>query len=209
MALNQVTVSNPSNNSSSDGTTVTALAGKAGEQVVTNLRGKYYTSNYRGTVFTFNRTAVTVPVIAATLVSVFSLWNPPGSGKNAELISFDYGIVLATTVVDVVGLYYSSGSLALAGTFTTAGTALSGSVGSTAANVVLPYSAYTHSGTPTRHSILGFFGAVTTTNSQPAHLDFDGRVIVPPGTVVSIAMSTAASTTSGVDLGLTWAEVPV
>lgn len=209
MALNQVTVSNPLNASNSDGSTVTGLAGKAGEQIVNELRGKYYTQNYRGGVFTFNRTGVTVPVIAATLVSVFSLWNPVNSGKNAELICFDYGTVLATTVVDTIGLYYSSGALALAGTFTTAGTALSGVVANNASNVVLPYSAYTHSGTPTRHSILGYFGAVTTTNSLPGHIEFDGRVIVPPGTVVSIAMSTAASTSSGMDLGLTWAEVPV
>src|ERR1041384_1611691 len=117
MALNQVTVSSPSNNSNSDGTTVTALAGKQGEQVVTELHGKYSILNYRGNVFTFNVTAQTIPVIAATLASKFSLWNPPGSGKNAELICFDMGVVLATTVVNTVGIYYSSGTLALADTF--------------------------------------------------------------------------------------------
>ena len=209
MALNQITVGSPSNNSNSDGSTVTALGGKQGETVVTELHGKYAILNYRGSVFTFNVTGVTVPVNAATLVSVFSLWNPTNSGKNAELICFDYGTVLATTVVDTVGLYYSTGPAALAGTFTTAGTARSGLVGGSPSNVALPYSAYTHSGTPIRHSILGFFGAVTTTNALPGHIEFDGRVLVPPGTVVSVAMSTAAGTASGMDLGLTWAEVPV
>jgi hypothetical protein len=150
-----------------------------------------------------------VPVIAATLVSVFSLYNPPGSGKNLELIRLDYAIVLATTKVNVLGLYYSTAALTAAGTFTTAGTALSAIIGGNASNVGIPYSAYTHSGTPARHTIVGQFSAVTSTNDQPLFYDFDGRAIIPPGVIVSAAFSTAAATGSSVDLGLAWAEWPV
>ena len=41
----------PSNVSAADGTNAQILQGKAGEQVVTELHGKWYTSAYRGRVF--------------------------------------------------------------------------------------------------------------------------------------------------------------
>lgn len=208
--FNQVMVANPvAPPSQADSSEVYQLGGKQGEGLVSEIHGKNYTANYRGGLFGFNVTAKTVPVIAATLVSVFSLWNPPSSGVNAELVDTEIGQVLATTVVDAIGWYYSSGSLALAGTFSTAGTALSGIIGNAAANKVVPYSAYTHSGTPARVDIIGSFGAVTDVGmSLPMKL-YDGRLIIPPGTVVSIAMSTAAGTASGLDISARWIEWPV
>lgn len=185
------------------------FTGASGEKLVADAHGQWYNANYNGKVFTYNVTAVTLPVIANNLVSKFALYNPAGSGKNLEIIRIDVGLVSATTVVDTLGLYYSSGSLASASTFTTAGTALSGIVGASATNVAIPYSALTHSGTPVRHSILGFYGAVTTTAANQWTVNPNGSIIVPPGTVISLAMSTAASTATSTDLGITWAEVPV
>jgi hypothetical protein len=186
------------------------LGGKAGEGVVAELHGPFYTANYRGVVFTYNRTGITIPIVATTLISVFSLWNPTASGKNAEIIAFDFGTVSATTVVDTVGLYYSAGTQATSGTFTTAGTALSSQIGNTSvAAALVPYSAYTHVAGVARHSILGTFGATTTTAANVFRYTPGGALIIPPGTVVSLAMSTAASTSSGVDAGVTWAEFPI
>jgi len=185
------------------------FTGPSGEKLVSDTHGKFYNMNYQKAVFTYNVHAVTVPVVASAMVSVFSFYNPASSGKNMELIRFDLGTVLATTVVDTIGLYYSTGTAAAASTFTTAGTALSCMVGANAYNVCIPYSALTHSGTPTRHMILGDFDAVTSTAANPFSFPFEGTVLVPPGTVISVAMSTAAGTASGLDLGMTWAEVPV
>ena len=207
--FNQNLVNPLPSSSQPDGSQVYALAGKQGEALVSEVHGKFYTSNYRGGLFGFNVTAVTIPAIAATLVSVFSLWNPPSSGVNAELVDTEIGQVLATTVVDAVGWYYSSGSQALGGTFTTKGTALSGIIGNVAGNKVLPYSAYTHSGTPARVDIIGSFGAVTDAGLALPMKIYDGRIIIPPGTVISVAMSTAAGQASGLDISARWIEWPI
>lgn len=183
--------------------------GKQKDLFVSEAHGKFYSANYRGALFGFNVTAVTIPLIANNLVSVFSLWNPQNSGVNAELVDTDIGQVLATTVVDAAGWYYSNGSAALAGTFTTLGTALSGIIGNNPANKVLPYSAYTHSGTPKRFDIIGSFGAVTDAGFSLPQKLYNGRIIIPPGTVASVAMSTAAGTASGLDVSVRWIEWPV
>lgn len=209
MALNQVTVGNPTNTSNADGASVTALAGKAGEQIAAELCGKYYTRNYRNGVFAFSQAAVTLPVNATTLVSKLGVYNPLGSGKNLELICFDMAYVVATTVVNGVGLYYSNGTNASGATFTTAGTIISGVLGGGGTSVATGYSAVTHVGTPTLGALLAYTGAVTSTAVNSVHYDFDGRVIVPPGTLLAVAMTTAASTASGFTGMLHWAEVPV
>lgn len=203
-------ITNPLASTQPQGSTLqNDFTGPSGDKLFSNVHGKWYNAAYQGRVFSANATARTLPVVANNLVSVFAVYNPASSGVNLELISFDCGVVLATTVVNTVGLYYSTGSLAAASTFTTLATALSGSIGANVVNKGLYYSALTHSGTPARHSILGFFGAVTTTAANAWRVNFDGAVIVPPGTVISIANSTAAATTSSFDLQLTWAEIPV
>jgi hypothetical protein len=183
--------------------------GRSGENLVSEIRGKYATANKGGVLYSFNRTAVTVPVIAATLVSVFSLYNPPTSTVDLELVDFDIGLVLATTVVDTLGLYWSTPTLAALGTLTTIGVFgtnwFSGYLGANAGQGN-PYSAYTHSGTPIRIDIVSQWGAVTASNDTPLHKDYDGKLMLPVGHVISAAMSTAASTTSGIDLGIKWIE---
>lgn len=201
-------VINPASTARNDGDEPVMGIGRQGEQLCTDVHGQYFTANYRGVVFGANVTAVTVPVIASGLVSVFSLWNPPTSGINMEIIDFDFAQVLAATIVDAVGLYFSADALARAGTFTTLGTEQCMNVGSGLRSKGKFYSAYTHSGTPARVAILGSFGA--TTNAGGISSEFaNGKIIIPPGTVVSVAMSTGAGTASGLDIGCTWAEWPI
>lgn len=189
---------------------LTESGGRGGEVLVNEVHGKYYTAAYYGAMYSFNVTAVTLPVIAATLASKATLYNPPTSAKNLELVDIDIGIVLATTVVDVVGLYWQSTTLASLGTLTTIGVFgtnwFAGSLGGNAGQGN-PYSAFTHSGTPVRVDIVSTFGATSTTADAPVHKDFDGKIIIPIGHVVSVAMSTAAGTASGVDVGMRWMEV--
>ena len=205
-------VGNPASTSQSDGNTPPISAGRQAELLTAEIHGKYYTAAYRKNVFKFNVTAVTVPVVASGLVSVFTLWNPPSSGVVGEIVETMVGQVLATTVVDTIGWYFSSGNLALAGTFTTKSVALtnhfSARVGDTPANTILPYTAYTHSGTPVRCDIIGSFGAVTDAAFTLPVKAHDGKLLIPPGTAMSIAMSTAAGDAAGLDLQVDWAEWP-
>ena len=172
-----------------------------------DIHGKWFEANYRGKMFTANVTAVTIPVVASGLVSVFTLYNPAGSGVVGEIISTQVGQVLATTVVDSVGWYSSSASLTALGTFTTIATPRSGNVQGATANSIRFYSAYTHSGTPVREDIIRAFGAVTDAgDSGLPEKQYEGRLILPQGIAMSVAMSTAAGFTSGMDIQATWAE---
>ena len=210
MACTQVLVNPPAQTSQAAGTQVYQLGGKQGEGIVSELHGKWFTQNYNSNVFHAAATGLTVPVIASNLVSVFSLFNPANSSKNLELISADIGIVLATTVVDFVGLYFQRiGGAVTIPTSQTAGTPVSGLLGNTAAPQGLFLTAATHVGTPTLAKILATFGAVTTTADGPIHYEFDGKFVVPPNTIVSIAMSTAQSTASGLALAIDWVESPL
>jgi hypothetical protein len=210
MPLNQVTYQVPPTTSLVAGTTVTQFADHTGSSLVSSLHGKWYNVAKSGNVFHANVTAVTLPVVASALASKFSVYNQAGSGKNLELISCDIGFVLATTVVDVVGLYYEQ-SASLNPTSITYATPQGGLLGQSGLNAGKFATALTHSSgvTPTRMMIISTFGATTSSADNPIHYDFEGKVIVPPGTIISIAMSTAASTASGVDVGLSWAEWPI
>jgi hypothetical protein len=183
--------------------------GRGGEVLTSQVHGKYYYAAYYGRLFSFNVTAQTVPVIAGTLASVFSLYNPPSSTVNLELVDFDVGLVLATTVVDTLGLYWQGPTLASKATLGTIGVLgtnwFAGAIGA-GGGQGNPYTSFTHSGTPVRVDIVSQWGAVTATNDAPIHKDFDGKIVLAVGGVLSAAMTTAASTASGVDLAMRWME---
>jgi hypothetical protein len=206
-------VLNPASTNIPDGTFQAPNQDRQGAAINADLKGKFSNAAYRKALFSFNVTAVTVPVIANNLVSVFTLWNPPSSGVYGELVDAEVGQVLATTVVDTMGWYFSNGSKALAGTFTTASVAntnhFSGRIGDVPNNNIIPYTAYTHSGTPVRVDMVTMFGATTDASMAAPSKFYDGRLLLPPGTAISLAMTTAAGTTSGLDLGCRWIEWPL
>lgn len=207
MAYTQVLVGPPSSTSYADGLEVFQLGGKQGEGLVSELHGKYFTANYRGKLFSATAAAVTVPVIAASLASVFTLYNPPGSGVNMELVETSIINVLATTVVNGVGWYFSTAVLSAGGTFTTAGTPQPLNAGSGSAAAGKFYSSYTHSGTPVLIDLIGGYGAATATLTVSKF--YDGRLILPPGIAMSVATTTNAGTGSGLTLSAVWQESPI
>lgn len=179
-----------------------------GQLAMAKVHGDYFEAAFRGRLFTANATARTIPVVANNLVSVFTLYNPPASGVVGEIVSTMLGQVLATTVVDQVAWYSSTASATALGTFTTLGTPRSCRVQDAAANAIKFYSAYTHSGTPTREEFIGGFGATTDVNFTLPYVEHNGRLLLPEGIAMSVAMSTAAGTTSGLDIQTVWAEWP-
>ena len=194
-----------------DGSAPLIKEGRQSDQCVDDLHGKHYTIGYRGRLIEANAAAIAVPVIANNLVSTFALINPPSSGVNAEMIDVTVTLALALSVVNVVGWYYSPVTKLFAGTFTTPGTVNNAVVGNNSPNKVLFYSAYTHSGTPTLVDAIGQFGATAVTSTMNTTKFYDGRLILPPGIVMSIAMSTAAfvAATNTVNVEARWCEWPV
>ena len=163
---------------------------------------------YQGDVFFASAAAVTVPVVANNLVSVFGIYNPPGSGKLLVMIDTDLAVVNATTVVNGYGWYSSTATLSAAATFTTQGTYRTRRMqDATNSGVARFYSAVTHSGTPSLEALITTHGATTNTQPLPGR-NFNGSLIIPPGILASVAATTAAGTGSGLTVSATWAEVP-
>lgn len=202
-------VTDPTQTAQQDGSTPAFTSGRQGEQLASELHGKCYIANYRGKLFEANVVNVTIPVNAATLVSVFTLYNPVGSGINMEMVDTSVNQWMATTVVDQVGWYFSSAVLSSKGSFATAGTVNSGIVGASPANKGQFWTAFTHSGTPVLCDVIGGYGAVTNTTAGGVTKFYDGRLILPPGIAMSVAMATAAGTTTGLNLEARWTEWPV
>ena len=179
-----------------------------GTFLVDQLSGRYAERTYRGDVWTFTRAAVTVPVIANNLVSVCGIYNPPGSGKNLEIIETMVGLALATTVVQEFVWCSSTVAASASATFTTQGTARSGLMQASTSSNARVYTAVTHSGTPDVEDKIVGFGAVTNVGTIVPKMH-NGALMIPPGVLASIATLTAASTASGINLHFKWAEVPI
>lgn len=190
------------------GTEVAASFDTIGGLLVSPYRGAYGELCRQGRVFSASAAAVTLPVNAATLASKFGVYNPPGSPVNLEIITVSAHAVLATTVVDALGVYYSNSTNATGATFTTRGLVENGLVGGPGGYGQF-YSAVTHVGTPALLRLVGGWGAVTDGGATEVTRDFNGSLIIPPGTLIALAMTTAASTASGITLEMSWAEIPI
>jgi hypothetical protein len=140
-------------------------------------------------------------------VSVFTLYNPPGSGVNMEITSTLIAQTAATTVAEAFGWYYSSAVLTAKGSFGASGTLQSSMVGASTANKGQFYTAFTHSGTPVLCDIIGGFGATTNTGVGVNYKFYDGQLILPPGIAMSIAAQTAVQT--GLSLEARFCEWPI
>jgi hypothetical protein len=210
----QGVVSNPAAGASlADGSnTQTFLQGKAGELIAAELHGQYYSGSYRGAVqyVTTLTAGTTIPIQAASLASTFTIWNPAGSGKNLELITYSAVFQAATTVVSDVSLYWQA---VLANpTALTALTIRNGLLGAGLASVATAYSVATLVGALTIGPTL--FGPNTTQSvaggsNGPAiyRYDFLGTIIVPPNTIITTAGNAAQS--QATKQTLIWAEWPV
>ncbi len=203
MPTEYITPAAPSNTSQPDGQAVAALGGKSAEQVVTELHGKWYTSAYRGRVFQTGVliAGVTIPVNTTT-APTFTLYNPLGSGVNLELISLDVGWPAAAA--SVVGTLLGTTGVQ-APSSVTAGNIYSTLIGGGGVPQAKFYTAATIVAI-TQHMPLITMSTVTDT-MNPAHVDFDGRIILAPGSLFTLT-STPVQTAVAMP-ALSWAEFPI
>lgn len=189
--------------------------GEFGEALTADLHGKWYSASRLGRVFIGATPAAgtIIPVNASGLVSVFSVWNPAGSGVFLELISYELGLTTATAVIGNIGLVEQVGvgsAIAVPGTLTAVAPVSSSRGGPGVASAVRFYSALTHVGTPSWLKTLGIsFAATTAAPGGPNYqgVEFDGKILIYPGTVISTAAF--AAQTAAMAQSLTWAEWPI
>lgn len=195
----------PSSSSAADGSNQPLLQGKAGEGVVTELHGKWYTSNYRNQVFMSGGAAAgtTIPASNAT-AATFTLYNPIGSGKVLELIKLNVSILNATTVVSGISLGLISGLL-VAPTSVTAIPVVSANGLAVASPAGQLWSAATLAAAATRFFTL--FSVSATSGAFPNfNYDFDGSLLLQPGSLVHV-VGTAAQSSASLQ-SIVWAEYP-
>lgn len=193
----------PSNVSAADGSNAAILQGKHGEQIVTELHGKWYTSVYRGRVFSTGVliAGVTLPVNTTT-APTFTLFNPLGSGVNLELITLDVGWPAAAA--SVVGTLLGTTGVQTP-TAVTAGNIYSTLIGGGAVPQAKFYTAATIVAI-TQHMPLITMSTVTDT-MNPSHVDFDGAIVLTPGSLFTLT-STPVQTAVALP-ALRWAEWPI
>lgn len=186
-----------------DGSNPVVRVGNQGDQINSELHGKYYEQAYRGNLFSVaNQAAVSTSTTLNTTFTGLSIANPSTSGVNLVLLQFYWAQFAASTaaVVSIAGgSGVAAGSLtvrnALVGT--TAKTATIASAGATITAPVLLRPC-------------GSTGSVATTayGTQTANvIDIAGSLIVPPGNI--ICTDTSIATTTALIFGFLWEEVPI
>lgn len=207
-----------------DGVDAPARLSNEGALMVAEQRGKYYDAVMRGNMFISTDQAAAA---AGTAIPIFTsvtpvgdvLWNPAGSGFNMVLVSYHIEQVSGNPVVTPIFLMRVSG----AGSEIATGAVFSAFAKTTPVNCLVGKgnSSKTFSsnvGTctlTTAGAIAGvfynMFGLPAITANAIAfnqlHHEFDGKVILPPGTVCY-----AAGTVASVALyqkTWVWEEVPV
>ncbi len=214
-----------STTSLSSGTQPASRFGNMGDQIVSELHGRFYEQNYRGGLYSFGLSNTVlaaanaiVTAVDATAKPVVGVWNPLTSGMNLVLLQ---AIVALTTVAGTAvspGGFMWLGS-ANNGAVTTGSTPLnnktltaSGSVAKAFA-ISTALTGMTNSLTVLRASSLTSINAAgpATAISQMQGVsveNIDGSLIVPPGGVVAL-MNQVSTTTVNLSVGLFWEEVPV
>lgn len=183
---------------------------RQGGLLVSELNGKYSGLSAAGKLF-FAHAIVTAPVIYSTAAGTGGplLWNPPGSGVNAQLIAASVGVTTVTTVAAALGITGGvSQNVAPTSTTTIDGSGNSFFGGATAK--VNSYRVGTVASAGTYLIPFGALhtGALTVDNTAIAWVDLCGMLTFGPGGWASIAASATATTTVAT-LGLMWAELPV
>lgn len=219
--LNQYIINNIPNQSLPDSVApVAALGGKAGEGIVTELHGKFFTQNYRGNMYNYcTPTGGVTLTTSGSTTQTFGILNPAGSGRLIVPTKCRVGFVGATgTVCALQWAYKKNLGTDVAGTspFRTA-TYVTGvnanlavpgvNAGATVAKVV---STCTLDAAPTLYRMFGLsWGAplATTAAVFPLMVDeFDGDTIIGPGSMLFLAGDTAPG--AATELSLTWYECP-
>ena len=207
-------VNNFSNISFSDGDDVSLLCGKTAELMTSVVHEGIYNTTYRGLTFHgYSTTPLAIP-ITSTISPKFILWNPYGSGVNCVLVGYYIGYASGTNVEGNVqlGVITNIGSEVATGAKISAftnGPILNGLLGGSTINKARFGIAATLTAASTQFLPLGIsLMQLAAVNSVPISVayNFNGSVIVPPGTCVFSCASAASVATY--NERIVWYEFP-
>ena len=190
-------------------------AGQLGDNIVSELHGRYYETTYRSNSFLLSvSTAAAVTAFAggAAGTPMLAIFNPAGSGRNAVLNKVSIGNVVAASGAGTVSFALWFGTTATITQATTVtpwnmGTQLqSGSVVTGFRNVALT------SGSAASNAIAlsSYYWATAAGVGLVSDgvSDIEGGVIIPPGSYCALGGSAALTSATWIG-SMQWEEVPV
>lgn len=209
-----------------DGSVIGSRAGKQGDQIISELHGRFYEQVYRGNVYSVGTAgavalSANTVTLTATTTPILGVYNPSTSPVNAVLLQATLvDFVNNVTSVALGGFVWavSTGNAAVSTgltpwnhkTLVQAGSSVKGFAAATALTaitnnlvVVGGVEFNTASGLLTTT-----IAAATPTPSVSGQWNIDGAIIVPPGGVFAI-LNTVSVTTHSVYGRLVWEEVPL
>jgi hypothetical protein len=206
MPLNQGVVGVQNNADSSNPLTV--RMGKQGEQLISELHGRYYEQAYRGNMFSVASQAVaTTTVGLATTYTGLVISNPIGSGVNLAMnkCTVMQSVIQATQIeafAIAVGFNTSTNV-----THTTPATPQSCLIG---AGTVALAKADISATLPTAPLYDTFVSQTSTATAQPTQsvIDFEGSKILKPG-AYALWVTPAQASVAGMWFSFQWEEVPI
>lgn len=191
--------------------------GREGALIVNDGAARYGEATSRGTVFTVSTAAAGTTVVAANAspvasggATILTLYNPPGSGKNLEVIKVYCNVLSGTTAAGgMVFNVVSNQNISAAQNATPVSNLIGG-----AASVGKGYTQTALTGGATAMTLLRaingavpFAAAVAATTPGLQGLDeVEGAIVIPPGAALTIA-DVAIGTTVLVQAAIVYREV--
>lgn len=198
--FNEVLVSVQNN---SDGDVVKARGGKQGDQIVSELHGRYYEQTYRGNMYGIAGALTTTTAAGAATFTGLIVGNPVGSGVNLAVGKCYVSQGAALTAATMIGIMY--GANTTTDTLTTIRNRNPlGPASKAVANAGQTITAMT--------AFIPFAGSGSGAITVPLGIagfgyDFEGSLIIPPG--YAFASYTSLATTTALLFTFSWEEVPI
>lgn len=199
-----------SNTGTSPNTQLPMRLGNLGDQIISELHGRYYEQTYRRNVFSAAVQAVgTTTVGLATTYTGLCVSNPLTSTVNLVILKASLmQSVIQSAQPEAFALAVGISTTAV--THTTpvvAGTGLRNNfISSSYTGQALADTAATLPAAPTYHTFLQNTASATV-NGNGGVFDLEGSIILPPGAYICFVTPAQASV-AGMWFSLTWEEVP-
>lgn len=219
----------PTNTNAADGAHVESRFGRTGDQIVTELHGRFFEQNYRNALFgggmtltSISNATFTSATTGATATPIVGVWNPLNSTVNLVILQAKLGVTItalqATGAAPFVWMASTNNSAITTGAspynlrslaaFGSQGKNMSGAAltGMTGTLAILGASSL-GGGSASNAAFLGT--QVAMQSSQFSYReDIDGAFIVPPGGVIALMATTTPVAHSAASM-LIWEEVPL
>jgi hypothetical protein len=189
--------------------------GNMGDLIVSELHGRYYETNYRGSLFGVALNSITVgatnisPVNGTNTTPLLTIFNPIGSGKNLSLVKITQSLVSGTPggpfVWNVLALPQTITNTTFTTPFNLSTLQQAGSLAKVWTQQAI--GSATVAGTAFR-TAGGFAAAAAGAGVNTYTEEYAGDFIVPQGTAVSLC-AYATGTTHIFSAFVEWEELPV